>query len=76
MMTTPKLCECGGTPEVRTWEFEEDDEGKYTIDLYFVKCSKCHKGSHLLDFTDEDAVVLWNESYADMPKDELGEEPI
>lgn len=75
-MTSLKLCECGGIPEVRTWEIEEDDEGEYTIDMYFVECTRCHKRSLVLELTEEDAITLWNRSYAHVPKQTLEEEII
>ena len=71
-----KKCECGGTAEVCTWEIEEDDEGEYTIDMYYVECTRCHKRSLVLEFMEDDAIALWNRSYAHIPKQKLEEEPI
>lgn len=71
-----KLCDCGGKAEVHSWEIEEDDEGEYTFDMYYVECEECHKRIPILQFMEEDAIKLWNELYANMPREKLEEEVI
>ena len=71
-----KSCYCGGQAEVHSWEMEEDDEGEYIIDTYYVECEKCHKRIPILQFMEADAINQWNEIYADMPKEKLEEEVI
>lgn len=71
-----KSCDCGGKAKVHSWEIEEDDEGEYTFDMYYVECEKCHKRIPILQFIEEDAIKLWNEFYADMPREKLEEEVI
>lgn len=71
-----KSCDCGGKAEVHSWEIEEDDEGEYTFDMYYVECEECHKRIPILQFMEEDAIKLWNELYADMPREKLEGEVI
>ena len=73
---TIKRCECGGIAEVHSWEIEEDDEGEYTFDMYYVECEECHKRIPILQFTEDDAINQWHETYADIPKEKLEEEVI
>lgn len=73
---TIKRCECGGIADIHTWEIEEDDEGQYTFDMYYVECDECHKRISILQFTEDDAINQWNETYADIPKEKLEEEVI
>lgn len=71
-----KSCNCGSSAEVHSWEIEEDDNGEYTFDMYYVECDECHKRIPILQFMEEDAIKLWNELYADMPREKLEEEVI
>lgn len=66
-----KKCSCGGTPHLNSWEVQEDDEGNYTFDMYYVKCENCKKAIPELQFTEEDAVQIWNNYVADNLKTEL-----
>lgn len=75
-MNIIKRCECGGLADIHTWEIEEDDEGQYTFDMYYIECERCHKRNLVLELTEEDAVQLWNRTYADIPKKKLEEEVI
>ena len=68
-----KRCECGGIADIHTWEIEEDDEGQYTFDMYYVEYDKCHKRIPILQFMESDAINQWNEMNADIPKEKLEE---
>lgn len=53
---------CGSEGVCSTWEIEEDDEGKYTFEMYYCRCSNynCPNKIDELQFTEEDASEEWN----------------
>lgn len=66
-----KQCECGGIPALIEVEIEEDDSGEYTFEMYYVRCDKCGKTTPELEFSEENAIKIWNEQFADIPKDKM-----
>lgn len=63
-----KQCDCGGMPMIISVEIQEDDEGKYTFEQYFIECNRCHKATPELQFTEEDAEKIWDNEVANIPK--------
>ena len=55
---------CGSEARIAYWEIAEDDEGKYTYEMYFVKCCKeeCDNWylPNKLYYTEQDAIDAWN----------------
>lgn len=55
---------CSSEARIAYWEVAEDDEGKYTFEMYFVKC--CNEDCdnwYLPDklyYTEQDAIDAWN----------------
>lgn len=54
-----KPCKCGGKAVLKTAEIQEDDEGLYTFEMYFVECEICDEETDC-EFTEADAINVWN----------------
>lgn len=52
-------CSCGFEAVLKNLELEEDDEGRYTVDVYIVECNNCGLYTRP-EFTEEDAIISWN----------------
>ena len=56
---------CGSEARVAYIEIAEDDEGKYTYEMYYVKCcteycDNWYLPDHELDYSEEAAIDTWN----------------
>ena len=52
-------CKCGGRAVLVPVERQEDDEGKYTFDMFYVECVNCGNSTDC-EYTEEDAMNEWN----------------
>ncbi len=52
-------CKCGGRAVLVTVERQEDDEGKYTFDMFYIECVNCGNSTDC-EYTEEDAMNEWN----------------
>lgn len=57
---------CGSEAGIAYLEIQEDDEGKYTFEKYYVKCcnDECdnwYLPDYELSYTKHDAIEVWNE---------------
>lgn len=57
---------CGSQARIACVEIAEDDDWKYTFEMYYVRCcnEECdnyYVPDHELSYTEEDAIEVWNE---------------